>query len=80
MQTYFSLFFMGGCLGVAFRETVLSELSFIITALTSDLIDGEADGVHVLSLPAKAAAILLHQSHQEAAGSLVIVGVVVLLQ
>lgn len=49
-------------------------------ALTSDLIDGEADGVHVLAVAAVAAAIFLHQSHQEAAGCLVILRVVILLQ
>lgn len=48
--------------------------------MTSDLVDGEADGVHVLSLAAEAAAIFLHQSHQEAAGGLLVVRVVVLLQ
>lgn len=49
-------------------------------ALTSDLIDGEADGVHVLAMTAVAAAIFLHQSHQEAAGRLIVLGVVILLQ
>lgn len=48
--------------------------------MTSDLVDGEADGVHVLAVAAVAAAVFLHQSHQEAAGRLVILGVVVLLQ
>lgn len=46
---------------------------------SSDLIDGEADGVHVLAVAAELAAALLHQSHQEAAGSLVILRVIVLL-
>lgn len=48
--------------------------------MTSDLIDGKADGVHVLALATVAAAVLLHQSHQEAAGGLVVLGVIVLLQ
>ena len=47
---------------------------------TSDLVDGEANGVHVLALAAVAAAVLLHKSHQEAAGGLIVLGVVVLLQ
>lgn len=47
---------------------------------TPDLVDGEADGVHVLALLAVAPAVLLHQRHQEAAGHLGVVGVVVLLQ
>ncbi len=51
-----------------------------VTSLTSDLVDGEADGVHVLALAAVAAAVFLHQRHQEAAGGLVVLGVVVLLQ
>lgn len=50
------------------------------SSLTSDLIDGEADGVHVLSVVAEAAAVFLHQSHQEAAGGLVVLWVIVLLQ
>lgn len=48
--------------------------------MTSDLIDGEADGVHILSVAAEAAAVFLHQSHQEAAGDLVVLWVIVLLQ
>lgn len=47
---------------------------------STDLIDGEADGVHILSLAAVAAAVFLHQGHQEAAGGLVVLRVVVLLQ
>lgn len=35
----------------------------IKTYLTSDLVDSEANGVHVLSLAAVAAAVFLHQSH-----------------
>ena len=48
--------------------------------MTSDLVDSEADGVHVLSVAAVAAAIFLHQSHQEAAGGLFVIRVVILLQ
>lgn len=36
--------------------------------------------MHVLSVTAGAAAVFLHQSYQEAAGGLVILGVIVLLQ
>lgn len=50
-----------------------------ITFLTSDLIDGKANGVHVLALAAVAAAVFLHQRHQEAAGGFFIFGVIVLL-
>lgn len=50
------------------------------TSLTSDLIDSEADGVDVLPLAAVAAAVFLHQRYQEAAGGLVVLGVVVFLQ
>lgn len=45
-----------------------------------DLVDGEADGVHVLALLTVASSVLLHQRHQEAAGHLGIVGIVVLFQ
>lgn len=45
-----------------------------------DLVDGEADGVHVLALFTVAPPVLLHQCHQEAAGHLGIVGVIVLFQ
>lgn len=48
--------------------------------MTSDLIDGKADGVHVLALAAVTSAVFLHQRHQEAAGGLFVLGVVVLLQ
>lgn len=48
--------------------------------LTSDLIDSKADGVDVLALAAVAAAVFLHQRYQEAAGGLVVLGVVVFLQ
>ena len=48
--------------------------------MTSDLIDGEANGVHVLSMATVASAVFLHQSYQETASGLTILGVVVLLQ
>lgn len=54
--------------------------SYYYMSLTPDLVDGEADGVHVLAVAAEAAAVFLHQSHQEAAGRLVVFGVIVLLQ
>ena len=44
------------------------------------LIDGEANGVHVLALTAVAAPVLLHESHQEAAGHLIIFWVIIFLQ
>ena len=46
----------------------------------ADLVDGEADGVHVLPVAAVVATVFLHQSNQEAACGLVILGIVVLLQ
>ena len=44
------------------------------------LIDGKADGVHVLSVTAMASSVLLHKSHKEAAGNLVILWIIILLQ
>lgn len=51
-----------------------------MSPLTPHLIDGKANGVHVLALASVAAPILLHESHQEAAGLLFILRVIVLLQ
>lgn len=45
----------------------------------TDLIDGIADGVHVLPLLPQLPSVLLDQAHHHAAASLVVVRVVVLL-
>lgn len=44
------------------------------------LIDGEADGVHVLTVAPVSAPVLLHEGHEEAARHLVVLRVVVLFQ
>lgn len=46
----------------------------------SHLVDGEADRVHVLPVPAVPPTVLLHEGHQEAAGHFLVVWVIVLLQ
>lgn len=44
---------------------------------TSDLIDGVADGLHVLSHSPPSALVLLHQANDDGASLLAVVGVVV---
>jgi hypothetical protein len=50
------------------------------SVFSTHLINGKANGVHVLALAAVASAILLHKSHQEAAGNLIVFWVVIFLQ
>lgn len=44
------------------------------------LVDSKADGVHVTSHPPLPPPVLLHQSHQEAAGHLIVPRVVIFFQ
>lgn len=51
-----------------------------VLRVTSHLVDGEANGVHVLPMAAVAPAVFLHKSHQQAACGLLVRGIVILLQ
>lgn len=57
-----------------------SAVRWDVCCLSSYFVHGKADGVHVLTLTPVSAAVLLHESHQEAARHLVVLGIVVFLQ
>lgn len=62
------------------HEQIGTSSGTALYPLTPDLVDGEADGVHVLALFTVAPPVLLHERHQEAAGHLGILGVIVFFQ
>lgn len=53
------------------QKALASEQLSLLKSLTSDLIDGKAHIVHILAVPIPA--IFLHRSHEEAAGSFIII-------
>ena len=50
------------------------------SVFSTHLVNGKANGVHVLALAAMASPVLLHKSHQEAAGHFIVLWIIIFLQ
>ena len=61
--------------GITLKYTTMGHSVF-----STHLINGKADGVHVLALAPMASPVLLHESHQEAAGHFIILWIIIFLQ